>query len=257
MKIAVIIPSYKSAETLPGVIEKLPAELYENGGKAVIVHDCSPDNTGKVADELAKSRPWLEVVHHEKNRGLGGAIKTGLKHAYDTGYDVYPVVHSDGQYAPDYCVKVCQPILDGETLIAQGSRMKGGGALEGGMPYWGRYIPNKILTFFENLVVGTSMSEFHSGYMIFSRRLLELVPYEKLQNNYNFDGEMIMMAHLAGIKCGEVPIPTKYDEETSSLNPIPYGMNVLRMMWRYTIGHYRELLDHHTAENPELMKVIR
>jgi len=253
MKIAVIIPSYKSAATLPGVIGELPAELHERGGKAVIVHDCSPDNTGQVADELAARHPWVEVVHHERNRGLGGAIKTGLSHAYDTGFDVYPVVHSDGQYAPDQCLRVCEPILRGETLIAQGSRMLGGGALAGGMPYWSRYLPNRILTTLENLTVGTSMADYHSGYMVFSRRLLELIPYRELQNNYNFDAEMIMMAHLAGLKCGETPIPTRYDDGTSSLDPIPYGLNVLRLMGRYTLGHYRELLDRHTAAHPQLV----
>ncbi len=250
MKIAAIIPCYNCTGTLPGVIEKLPAELHKNGGKAILVHDCSPDDTGKLCDELAKKHRWVEVVHHEQNRGLGGAIKTGIKHAYDTGFDVYPVVHSDGQYAPDLCVDVCKPILDGETLIAQGSRMVGNPkrALEGGMPFWGRYVPNRTLTFLENLVVGTNMAEYHSGYMVFSRGLVERVPYEKLQNNYNFDAEMIMMAHLAGIECGQVPIPSRYDEETSSLNAIPYGLNVLRMIWRYDTGHYLRMLDEFTAE---------
>jgi hypothetical protein len=127
--------------------------------------------------------------------------------------------------------------------------MIGGGALEGGMPM-SRYLSNRALTFFENLVVGTHMDEFHSGYMIFSANLLEMVPFEKLQDNYNFDAEMIIMAHLSGIRCAEIPIPTRYDDETSSLNPIPYGLNVLKMMGRHSLGHYRELLDGHTALHP-------
>lgn len=110
-----------------------------------------------------------------------------------------------------------------------------------------RYYANRILTTMENLTFGTSMAEFHSGYMVFSRKLLEAVPYQALQDNYNFDAEMIIMAHLAGYPCTEIPIPTRYDEETSSLDPIPYGMNVLKMMVRYTLGHYRKLLDDHTA----------
>ncbi len=246
MRKAVIIPSYNAAETLPKVIETLPAELARGGGKAIIVHDCSPDRTGEVADNLAKSHAHVEVVHHEQNRGYGGALKSGLARGYELGFDIFPIVHSDGQYAPEMAMKLCGPIERGETEIVQGSRMKGGQA-KGSMPYWTRYLPNRILTTMENFVFGTSVAEFHSGYMVFSRKLLEMIPYQNLQNNYNFDAEMMIMAHLCKIPIVEEPIPTRYDESTSSLKPIPYGLNVLRMMWRFNIGHYRSLLDDHTA----------
>lgn len=246
MKIAVIIPSYKAAETLPGVIDSLPDELASSGGKAIIINDASPDNTGEVADQLARDHAHVIAVHHEKNRGYGGALKTGLAHGYELGFDVFPVVHSDGQYAPHLALALCVPILEGKAEIVQGSRFKGGGAREGGMPA-SRYYANRALTTMENLTFGTKMAEFHSGYMVFSRRLLEDIPYQNLQDNYNFDAEMIIMAQLAGYKCAEIPIPTRYDDETSSLDPIPYGMNVLKMMVRYTLGHYRKLLDDHTA----------
>jgi len=246
MKIAVIIPSYKAAETLPGVIDALPDGLASSGGVAVIVNDASPDNTGEVAENLAKTHEHVHVVHHEINRGYGGALKTGLSHGYEMGCDVFPVVHSDGQYAPHLALALCVPILEGKAEIVQGSRFKGGGAREGGMPA-SRYYANRGLTTMENLTFGTRMAEFHSGYMVFSRKLLEAVPYKELQDNYNFDAEMIIMAQLAGYKCTEIPIPTRYDDETSSLDPIPYGVNVLKMMARYTLGHYRKLLDDHTA----------
>ena len=246
MRKAVVIPSYNAAETLPGVIETLPPELAKGGGKAIIVHDCSPDRTGEVADDLAKSHPHVEVVHHETNKGYGGALKSGLARGYELGFDIFPIVHSDGQYAPEMAMELCGPIERGETEIVQGSRMKGGGARES-MPYWTRYLPNRVLTKMENFVFGTGVAEFHSGYMVFSRRLLEMVPYQKLQNNYNFDAEMMIMAHLSGIPIVEEPIPTRYDESTSSLRPIPYGLNVLRMMVRFDLGHYRKLLDDHTA----------
>ena len=246
MKIAVIIPSYNAAETLPGVIDTLPKELAASGGKAIIVHDGSPDNTGEVADELEKKHRHVITIHHEKNRGYGGALKTGLAHAYNMGYEVFPVVHSDGQYAPHLALALCVPILEGKAEIVQGSRFKGGGAREGGMPA-SRYYANRVLTTLENMVFGTKMAEFHSGYMVFSRQLLADIPYQELQNNYNFDAEMIVMAQLAGYKCTEIPIPTRYDDETSSLDPIPYGINVLKMMGRHTFGHYQNLLDQYTA----------
>lgn len=247
MRKAVVIPSYNAAETLPGVIDTLPSELAREGGKAIIINDCSPDRTGEVADDLAKRHKHVEVVHHPQNRGYGGALKSGLARGYELGFDVFPVVHSDGQYAPEMAMKLCEPIERGETEIVQGSRMKAGGARAGGMPYFSRYLPNKILTTMENVVFGTSVAEFHSGYMIFSRRLLEMIPYQNLQDNYNFDAEMMVMAHLCKIPIVEMPIPTRYDESTSSLRPIPYGLNVLRMMWRHTVGHYRQLLDDHSA----------
>ena len=134
-----------------------------------------------------------------------------------------------------------KPILEGKSHIVQGSRMVGGGALRGGMPY-SRYIPNRVLTFMENIVFGTRMAEFHSGYMLYSRTLLERAPFEQLQNNYNFDAEMIVLAHLLGMECAQIAIPTRYDDEVSSLDPVPYGINVLKMMARHLGGHYRKLL---------------
>ena len=245
MKQAVVIPSYKAGKTLPGVLERLPKEFWEHGF-AVIINDCCPEDTGKVADSLAKDYPKLIVVHHEQNRGYGGAVKTGLNRALKEGADVCAIVHADGQYAPEMVLELTRPITDGEAFIVQGSRFVGGGAREGGMPLI-RYIPNRVLTLIENLAFGTDMAEFHSGYMIYSRQLLDQVPFEKLQNNYNFDAEMMVMAHILGYRCREIGIPTRYDDEVSSLDPIPYGLNVLRMIWRYLAGDYKALLKEHKS----------
>jgi glycosyltransferase involved in cell wall biosynthesis len=240
MKKAIVIPSYRAEKTLPSVLSRIPAAFW-NEGVAIIVNDKSPDNTGEVAKELKSRWPGLDVVHHEVNQGYGGAQKTGLKRGLNLGANVFAVVHADGQYAPEVVLELMQPIIEGKAQIVQGSRMIGGGALRGGMPY-GRYIANRILTFLENIVFGTRMAEFHSGYMLYSRQLLERVPFEQLQNNYNFDAEMILLAHLLGMECAQIPIPTRYDNEVSSLDPIPYGLNVLKMMARHLGGHYRELV---------------
>lgn len=241
MKKAVVIPSYRAAQTLRSVIERLPPALWKDG-VAIIVNDGSPDETGTEADQLAGEFDGVEAVHHETNQGYGGAQKTGLKKGLELGADAFAVVHADGQYAPELVVDLLQPILRGEADIVQGSRMLGGGARRGGMPLT-RYLPNRVLTAVENLVFGTRMAEFHSGYMLYSRKLLESVPFEKLQNNYNFDAEMIVLAHLTGRECAQLPIPTRYDAEVSSLDPIPYGINVLKMMARHLGGHYRRMLD--------------
>jgi len=247
MRKAVIIPAYKAAETLPQVIDRLPGDLAKEGNKVIVVNDCCPERTGEVANDLARTHPFIEVIHHQQNRGYGGALKSGLASGYNAGFEIFPIVHADGQYAPGMALSICEPIENKETEIVQGSRMIGGNAREGGMPLFSRYLPNRILTTMENIVFGTSVAEFHSGYMVFSRRLLELVPYQNLQDNYNFDAEMMIMAHLCKIPIVEVPIPTRYDETTSSLNAIPYGLKVLRMMWQFTTGHYRKLLDDHSA----------
>ncbi len=243
MKKAIVIPSYRAEKTLPGVLERIPKTFWENG-TVIIVNDCSPDKTGEVAESLKSKWPSVEVVHHEKNRGYGGAQKTGLHRGLELGAEAYAVVHADGQYAPELVLDLMAPILSGEAKIVQGSRMLAGGALKGGMPLI-RYIPNRALTFMENVLFRTRMADFHSGYMLYSRELLERVPFDKLQNNYNFDAEMIIMAKLLGWECRQLPIPTRYDGEISSLDPIPYGINVLKMMGRYIKGHYAALLKEH------------
>jgi glycosyltransferase involved in cell wall biosynthesis len=240
MKKAIVIPSYRAEKTLPSVLPRIPEAFWDNG-VAIIVNDKSPDKTGEVAEGLRNRWPGLYVVHHEINRGYGGAQKTGLKRGLDLGASVFAIVHADGQYAPEVVLDLMKPILEGKAQIVQGSRMAGGGALSGGMPYR-RYIPNRVLTFMENIVFGTQMAEFHSGYMLYSRVLLERAPFEQLQNNYNFDAEMIVVAHLLDMECAQIPIPTRYDDEVSSLDPIPYGMNVLKMMARHLGGHYRKLV---------------
>lgn len=243
MKKAIVIPSFRAEKTLPGVLARIPEKFWEDG-TAIIVNDHSPDRTGEVAESLKSQWPSVEVVHHEVNQGYGGAQKSGLKKGLEIGAGVFAVVHADGQYAPELVLDLMQPILSGRSHIVQGSRMINGGAREGGMPLV-RYLPNRILTAMENIVFGTRMAEFHSGYMLYSRRLLERAPFEQLQNNYNFDAEMIVLAHLLGMDCAQLPIPTRYDEEISSLRPIPYGINVVKMMGRHLGGHYRLLVGNH------------
>jgi glycosyltransferase involved in cell wall biosynthesis len=199
MKRAVVIPCYKAERSIAAVVDSLPREILEEGA-VVMVNDGSPDGTGAAIDAVAARVPAATALHHPANRGYGGALKTGMRHAMEQGFDIFAVVHSDGQYAPSLVLQLCEPIEKGLTEIAQGSRMRGGARSgEHPMPL-SRYIPNRVLTALENLTVGTSMADFHSGYMIYSRRLLGRVPFERVQDNYNFDAEMIIMAHLCGIR---------------------------------------------------------
>lgn len=237
----IVMPSYRAESVLAATVARLPAAMEVKNGRLIIVNDASPDATGRVADELAAAHPWITVIHHESNRGYGGAQKTGLREGLRLGCQGFAIVHADGQYAPELVLDLLAPILAGEADLVQGSRMIRGGARAGGMPP-ARYYANRILTSLENLAFGTRLAEFHSGYMLYSRRLLEALPFTALQDNFNFDAEIILLAHLAGFPCRERAIPTHYGEESSSLDPIPYGINVLKMIGRHWLGHYDRLL---------------
>jgi len=237
----IVMPAYKAAGVLAATVKRVPTEFFRRGGALIIVNDASPDETGAVADRLAAENPSIRVVHHAQNKGYGGAQKSGLHEGLRLGCRGFAVVHADGQYAPELVLDLLEPILSGEADVVQGSRMLGGKALSGGMPM-SRYLANRGLTMLENIAFGTHMAEFHSGYMLYSRRLLEALPFDELQSNFNFDAEIILLGHLAGFPCKEMPIPTHYGDETSSLDPIPYGLNVLKMIGRHFAGYYRNLL---------------
>lgn len=240
MKSGIVIPAYRAARTLQGVLDRVPKEFWTDG-LAIIVNDGSPDDTGAVAESLVNRFPALHVIHHPSNQGYGAALKTGLRHGMGEGVEAFAIVHADGQYPVELVFKMIQPVAQSEAQIVQGSRMLAGGAREGGMPLI-RYLANRALTILENIAFGTHLAEFHSGFMVYSRQLLEEAPYEELQDNFNFDAEMILVAHLLSYPCKEIAIPTRYDEETSSLAPIPYGIAVLKMILRHLLGHYRRLI---------------
>jgi glycosyltransferase involved in cell wall biosynthesis len=245
------MPAYRAEHVLSATVNRIPDPFYAEGGLLIIVDDASPDGTGELADQLAAANTSIRVLHHATNSGYGGAQKSGLREGLRLGCHGFAVVHADGQYAPEIVLELLAPILSGKADLVQGSRLLAGGALRGGMP-WSRYLANRGLTALENLCFGTRMAEFHSGYMLYSRRLLEAVPFDELQNNFNFDAEMILLGHLAGFPCREIAIPTHYGDETSSLDPIPYGLNVLRMIGRHLGGHYHRILaGQQSAEAPE------
>ena len=149
------------------------------------------------------------------------------------------LLHSDGQYAPEVLLQLLKPIREGQVDMVMGSRMLGkGDALEGGMPYY-KYIANKILTSIENFVYGLNFSEYHSGYMLYNRNLLEQVPYLSLSNKFHFDGEMLLVSVKKGFRIKEIPIPTHYGDEEKTLNPIKYGFEVLGVILKYILGKHK------------------
>jgi glycosyltransferase involved in cell wall biosynthesis len=241
-KILIIMPAYNAGKTIERVFVRIPDYVKKRVGKYVVVNDGSSDNTEAALARLERQYPDLVVLKHEKNRGYGAAEKTLLNYALKEGAEVAILLHSDGQYSPEKIPDLIKPFDNDQADIVQGSRMMGNGALKGGMPLY-KFLANKALTLIENLSFGMKMAEFHSGYMIYARKALLEIPFNKLSDSFDFDLEMLVMAKIKGLKIVEVPIPTIYADETSHLDPIKYGFDVLKVVRDYLGGKYHRLFE--------------
>ena len=236
----VIMPAYNAGATLERVFERISPEARERIKRYIIVNDGSTDDTAQAMERVAASFPDVDLLTHPHNRGYGGAEKTLLNRALETGVEVAVLLHSDGQYSPEKIPRILEVFDQGQADLVQGSRMLGGNAFSA-MPFY-KYVSNKLLTAVENLGFGLNMAEYHSGFMIYHRRFLEAVAYGKLSDYFDFDLEMIVAAKVLGFRIKEIPIPTIYDQEISYLNPVKYGLKVLDIVRRYRSGYYHRLL---------------
>src|SRR5437016_3218608 len=233
----VLMPAYNAGSTVEKVFARIPADAKLRIARYVAVNDGSKDDTLAALHRLKSSYPNLVVLDHPVNKGYGEAIKTLLRYALAEGADVGIVLHSDGQYSPEKIVELLAPFDRDTADLVLGSRMLGGGALKGGMPFY-KYVSNKALTFIENRAFGMRLAEYHSGYMLYTRKALETIPFEKLSASFDFDLEMIVLAHVKGLRIAEIAIPTIYAGEKSHLNPIRYGLDVLSVVGEYRRGRY-------------------
>jgi glycosyltransferase involved in cell wall biosynthesis len=241
-KIFIIMPAYNAGKTIERVFARIPDYAKKRVRQYVVVNDGSSDDTDAALERLEKQYPELVVLKHEKNRGYGAAEKTLLNYALKEGAGVAILLHSDGQYSPEKIPDLIKPFDNNQADIVQGSRMMGGGALKGGMPLY-KFAANKALTYIENLSFGMKMAEFHSGYMIYARKALLEIPFNKLSDSFDFDLEMLVMAKIKGLRIVEAPIPTIYADETSNLNPVKYGFDVLAVVRDYLGGKYHRLFE--------------
>lgn len=227
-KIVVVMPAYNAAKTLHDTWARLPREGI---GQVLLVDDGSRDGTARLAERMG-----IHVVRHPHNVGYGGNQKTCYMESLRLGAEVVVMLHPDGQYLPEELPKVVNPILRGEADVMLGSRMAvPGAARAGGMPRYKR-IANRFLTTVENLVLGTRLSEFHTGYRAFSRRFLETVPFLRNSNDFVFDQEMLAQAVAFGFEIKEVPVACRYFEEASSANlrqSTVYGLKTLWTMAKF------------------------
>lgn len=228
-KIAVVFPAYNAEKTLRQTYD----EVVEQGivDHIILVDDRSRDRT--VA--LARSLPGVQVVVHERNRGYGGNQKTCYQTALAAGADVVVMVHPDYQYTPRLITSLAAIVAYDVYPCALGSRILGGQAFRSGMPWW-RYVSNRALTLFQNVLLDAKLSEYHTGYRAFSRRILEDAPLEAFDDDFIFDNQMLVWILGQGHGIGEVTCPTRYFAEASSISfrrSVKYGLGCLRV----TLAH--------------------
>jgi len=238
----VLMPAYNAGATIEQVFARIPAGAEQRITRYVVVNDGSSDETPAALARLQARHANLTVLTHARNRGYGVAEKTLLSYALKEKADVGIILHADGQYSPECIPDLLRPFDEDAADLVQGSRMLGGGALKGGMPLY-KFIANKALTAIENAAFGMRLAEYHSGYMLYSRKMLQSIPFLKLSDSFDFDLEMIVMAHVKGLRIVEIAIPTMYAGEASHLRPIPYGMKVLSVVWSYRRQKYAGLSE--------------
>ena len=236
----ILMPAYNAASTIEKVFDRIPAAARERIRRYVVVDDGSTDDTAAALARLRAQFPSLVTLAHAVNRGYGAAEKTLLAYALEQGADVGIVLHSDGQYSPELIPDLLRPFDDDSADLVQGSRMLGGSALKGRMPLY-KFVANKVLTAIENRAFGMNLAEYHSGYMLYSRKTIASIPFQKLSDSFDFDLEMIVMAHIKGLRIQEIAIPTIYAGEVSHLKPVQYGLRVLGIVANYRRGKYDKL----------------
>jgi glycosyltransferase involved in cell wall biosynthesis len=229
--IIVVMPAYNAAKTLKRTYDDLPKGLVDF---VILVDDASRDETVAVARSLG-----LAVICHEENRGYGGNQKTCYAAAAKAGGDIFVMVHPDHQYDPSFIPQMIEAMVENDCLAVFGSRMiSRANALAGGMPYW-KFVFNIILTKIGNFFLGTELTEFHSGFRAYDRRVFDLIDIEKNSDDFVFDTQIIIQLVSKKIKIREIPITTRYFKEASQIGlwpSIKYGSGILYNIFLYKSG---------------------
>jgi len=223
-KIVVVLPAYNAALTLERTYKEIPFDIVDD---VVLVDDNSPDETVRVGQQLGIKH----IIKHEVNKGYGGNQKSCYKKALEIGADIVIMVHPDYQYTPLLIHAMSSIIAYDVYPVVLGSRILGNGALKGGMPVY-KYIFNRFLTLFENVLLWEKLSEYHTGYRAFSADVIRSIDFTHNSDDFVFDNEMISQIFMNGYQIAEVTCPTKYFEEASSINfsrSMKYGRGVLRV----------------------------
>lgn len=229
-KVIVVMPAYNAAQTLEWTYADIPLEVVD---QIILVDDVSQDQTVEIAQRLG-----LDTIVHVQNKGYGGNQKTCYLEALKAGAEVVVMLHPDYQYDSTCIPDLIAPIQRGEFDMMMGSRLLKGGTLAGGMPLY-KYIANRFLTVIENLVLGQHLTECHTGFRAYHRRLLTTVPFLLNSDKFLFDTEIIAQAAAFGFRIGEIPVPTRYFAEASSVdfkNSVIYGIGTLLTMLKFVLN---------------------
>ena len=227
-KLAIVLPAYNASATLEKTYNEIPFDLVD---EVILVDDNSKDSTLAKAKELGIKH----IVKHEVNRGYGGNQKSCYNKALSIGADIIIMLHPDYQYTPKLIESMAYIIANDLYPVVFGSRILGKGALKGGMPIY-KYIANRILTLGQNIMMGQKLSEYHTGYRAFDKKIFEKIDIEKNSDDFIFDNQMIAQIFYAGFEIAEVTCPTKYFDDASSINlkrSIQYGIGVLGVSFGY------------------------
>lgn len=232
-KIVVVMPAYNAAGTLEKTYREIPHNVVD---EVILVDDRSADNTAEVAESLG----IRHIIVHEQNTGYGGNQKSCYRAALDLGADVVIMLHPDYQYTPKLAQAMAALLTEGVFDCVLGSRILGTGALQGGMPLY-KYVSNRALTAFQNLLMGYKLSEYHTGYRAFTREVLERLPLQNNSDNFLFDNQMLAQIIYTGFSIGEVTCPTRYEESSSSISfgaSVEYGIGVVGTAVRFRLQRW-------------------
>jgi glycosyltransferase involved in cell wall biosynthesis len=244
VSVVVIMPAYNAAQTLETTYASIPMEVVD---KVILTDDVSQDETVEIARKLG-----LKTLIHIQNRGYGGNQKTSYLEALKDGAQIVVMLHPDNQYDATRIPALIEPIQKGEYDMMIGSRLLGKDTLEGGMPFY-KYIGNRFLTWLENLVLGQNLSEYHSGFRAYHRKVLTTIPFVLNSDDFVFDSEVLAQVTAFNFKIGEIAVPTRYFPEASSVNfkrSVVYGLATVWTMWKYLL--YKICL----SKNPQFTKTL-
>lgn len=226
-RIVVVMPAYNAERTLERTHAEIPKGVVD---LVILTDDASADRTVEVARRLG-----ITTLRHDVNAGYGANQKTCYRAALDAGADVVIMLHPDYQYSPRRIPGMAALVAGGVHDIVLGSRMRGADAVRRGMPAY-KYVGNRLLTAFQNRCLGQALSEYHTGYRAYSRRVLEAVPWQGFSDGFLFDNEMLVHAITAGHSVGEIACPARYEADSSSIGlrrSLEYGLGVLRLSWAH------------------------
>jgi glycosyltransferase involved in cell wall biosynthesis len=227
-KVVVILPAYNASQTLRQTYGEIPFDVVD---EVILTDDASTDETIQVAEDLGIKH----ILKHNNNRGYGGNQKTCYRKALELQADIIIMLHPDYQYTPKLIPSMAYLVANNVCQVVLGSRILGKGALKGGMPIY-KYIANRMLTFFQNILLNRKLSEYHTGYRAFSAEVLRKINFEKNADDFIFDNQILSQAIYAGYEIGEIACPTKYFKEASVINfsrSVVYGFGVLTVSFQH------------------------